>query len=258
MLFRSSDPQYYLDIPRAQENARTIIAKLKAAKVTSVIFYGDPLTPSFLTKEATAQDYRPEWIVGPSVYADTAVFGRIYDQEQWQHAFGLSLIPARGTAEASGAYNLWVWQYGTPPPNNNYAVHIGPVSLLFTGINLAGPDLTPANFRDGMFRSGISGGNPLAATISFGKHGIWPNATNDLGGADDGTLIWWNPTAKGKTEIGTDGTGLYEYVDGGKRYLPGKWPTSDPGLFDPAKSLTIYQSIPPEYAAPTYPSPAAK
>ena len=49
-----------------------------------------------------------------------------------------------------------------------------------------------------------------------------------------------------------------EYVDGGKRYLPGKWPTSDPGLFDPAKSLTIYQSIPPEYAAPTYPSPAAK
>ena len=254
----ASDTQYYLDIPRAQENARTIIAKLKAAKVTSVIFYGDPLTPSFLTKEATAQDYRPEWIVGPSVYADTAVFGRIYDQEQWQHAFGLSLIPARGTAEASGAYNLWVWQYGTPPPNNNYAVHIGPVSLLFTGINLAGPDLTPANFRDGMFRSGISGGNPLAATISFGKHGIWPNATNDLGGADDGTLIWWNPTAKGKTEIGTDGTGLYEYVDGGKRYLPGKWPTSDPGLFDPAKSLTIYQSIPPEYAAPTYPSPAAK
>ena len=117
---------------------------------------------------------------------------------------------------------------------------------------------SPANFRDGMFRSGISGGNPLAATISFGKHGIWPNATNDLGGADDGTLIWWNPTAKGKTEIGTDGTGLYEYVDGGKRYLPGKWPTSDPGLFDPAKSLTIYQSIPPEYAAPTYPSPAAK
>ena len=50
---------------------------------------------------------------------------------------------------------------------------------------------------------------PLAATISFGKHGIWPNTTNDLGGADDGTLIWWNPTAKGKTEK------LYQLDDAG-------------------------------------------
>ena len=254
----ASDTQYYLDLARAQENARTIIAKLKAAKVTSVIFYGDPLTPSYLTKEATAQDYHPEWIIGPSVYADTAVFGRIYDQDQWQHAFGLSLIPARATRDASGAYKLWVWQYGTPPPNNNYAVHQGPVSLLFTGINLAGPDLTPSNFRDGMFRSGIAGGNPLAATISFGKHGIWPNTTNDLGGADDGTIIWWDPTAKGMDEIGNEGTGLYQYADGGKRHLPGTWPTSDPGLFDPAKSVTIYESVPKEYLPPQYPSPATK
>lgn len=254
----ASDTRYYLDLARAQENARTIIAKLKAAKVTSVIFYGDPLTPSYLTKEATAQDYRPEWIIGPSVYADTAVFGRIYDQDQWQHAFGLSLIPARSTREASGAYKLWTWQFGTPPPNNNYAVHQGPVSLLMTGINLAGPNLTPETFRDGMFRSGIAGGNPLAATISFGKHGIWPNTSDDLGGADDGTLIWWNPTAKGFDEIGNDGTGLYEYVDGGTRYRPGDWPTSDPGIFDPAKSVTIYESVPPEYLPPQYPSPAGR
>lgn len=251
----ASDTQYYLDLARAQENARTIIAKLKAAKVTSVIFYGDPLTPSYLTKEATAQNYRPEWIIGPSVYADTAVFGRIYDQDQWEHAFGLSLIPARSTREASGAYKLWTWQYGTPPPNNNYAVHQGPVSLLFTGINLAGPDLTPESFRDGMFRAGIAGGNPLAATISFGKHGIWPGTSNDLGGADDGTLVWWNPTAKGLDEIGNDGTGLYEYVDGGTRYRPGDWPTSDPGIFDPAKSVTIYETVPKAYLPPQYPSP---
>jgi len=46
-----------------------------------VIYTGDPLTPAALTKEATAQDYHPEWIVGPTVLADTTFFGRTFDQD---------------------------------------------------------------------------------------------------------------------------------------------------------------------------------
>ena len=254
----ASDIQYYLDLARAQENARTTIAKLKAAKVTSVIFYGDPLTPLSLTKEATAQDYHPEWILGPTVYADTAVFGRIYDQEQWKHAFGISLIPARTTKEIAGWYALWVWQFGTPPPSNNAAVISGPPGMFFAGVNLAGPNLTPSTFRDGLFRAGVQGGNALAPTNSRGHHGIWSGTAEDLGGSDDVTLVWWNATAKGEDEIGNAGTGLYEYVSGGKRYLPGTWPTTDPGLFDSSKSVTIYTTIPANLQPPSYPSPATK
>ena len=251
-----SDIQYYLDLARSQENARTIIAKLKAAKVTSVIFYGDPLTPMSLTKEATAQDYYPEWILGPTVYADTAVFGRIYDQKQWKNAFGLSLIPARTVKEISGAYSLWVWQYGKPPPSNNAPVILGPPRMFFDGVNLAGPNLTPETFRDGLFRARVQGGNALNPSNSRGRHGVWPGKSEDLGGSDDGTLVWWNPTVKGEDEITNAGTGLYEYVDGGKRYKSGEWPDTDPGLFDPAKSVTIYMSIPAGTKPPTYPSPA--
>lgn len=254
----SSDIQYYLDLARAQENARTIIAKLKAANVTSVIFYGDPLTPLSLTKEATAQDYHPEWILGPTVYADTAVFGRIYDQEQWKHAFGLSLIPARTSKELSGAYQQWVWQYGTPPPSNNVAVIAGAPGMFFAGVNLAGENLTPFTFRDGLFRAGVQGGNPLSPVNSRGRHGIWPGIGEDLGGSDDATLVWWNPLVKGEDEIGNAGTGLYEYVGGGKRFLSGEWPTTDPGLFDPTKSVTIYKTIPADMKPPSYPSPAPK
>ena len=252
----AADIPFFLDIARGQENARTMIAKLKSAGVTSVIYYGDPLTPSFLTQEATAQDYFPEWIIGPNVFADTAVFGRTYDQRQWRHAFGVSLIAARGTQDTSSSRNLYIWGYGEPPPNNTYAVILGDIVPLFTGVHLAGPTLTPQTFRDGLFRAPPRRGTPLIPSTSRGRHGIWPGV--DLGGSDDATLIWWDPEAQGEDEIGNTGKGLYVFVDGGKRYRPGEWPKTDPGLFDRSKGITIYEEIPAEDRPPRYPSPAQR
>ena len=40
----ATDVEFTLDLARAQENARTNIAKLKDAGVTTIIYYGDPLT----------------------------------------------------------------------------------------------------------------------------------------------------------------------------------------------------------------------
>ena len=42
----------------------------------------------------------------------------------------------------------------------------------------------------------------------------------------------------------------------GKRYTLEEMPTTDPGLFDPKTSITIFKTIPPQYAPPDYPSPA--
>jgi hypothetical protein len=123
-----------------------------------VIFYGDPLMPDALTTEATAQDYRPEWILGPNVLADTTIFGRTFDQEQWSHGFGIGLTTARGEPETSDEYHIYDWAYGTEPPNNTYNVIGPPLRTLFNGIHLAGPELTPETFRDAMFRYPPSGG----------------------------------------------------------------------------------------------------
>ena len=51
-----ADQSFFLDPAKSQENARTIITKMKTAGVTTVIYTGDPLTPAALTKEASAQD----------------------------------------------------------------------------------------------------------------------------------------------------------------------------------------------------------
>ncbi len=245
---------FLLDLNKAQENARAEISKLKAAGVTTVVYTGDPLTPASLTKEATAQNYFPEWVIGSNVLVDIALFGRTFDQQQWQHAFGLALTAARTDQNAQESYNLYKWEYGKPPPNNTYGVIIVDPLALFTGLQLAGPDLTPETFAAGMFREPILGGTPLSPTLSRGHHGIWPGT--DWGGTDDFGLIWWNPNAVGEDEVGTVGKGLYEYTDMGKRWLLKDFPTTDPGLFDPKSSITIFKTIPPQYAPPNYPSPA--
>ncbi len=67
--------------------------------------------------------------------------------------------------------------------------------------------------------------------------------------------IWWDPEATGVDEINNEGTGMWRYVDGGKRYLPGEWPEEELRMFDPEGTVTIFDEAPPEEAPPDYPSP---
>ncbi len=68
--------------------------------------------------------------------------------------------------------------------------------------------------------------------------------------------MWWNPNARGEDETGVVGNGMYELVDGGKRYPGGKWPAAKPAnLFDPAGAVTIYNKLPPDLTPKSYPTP---
>jgi hypothetical protein len=250
------DIEFTLDLARSQENARTYITQLREAGVTTVIYTGDPLTPSALTEEATAQGYFPEWILGSSVLMDASLFARRLDGDQWQNGFGISLIAARGERSTNGAFQIWDWAYGGEPPNTSANVLEPPLRMVFTGIHLAGPELTPESFRDGLYRFPVSGGGPTEAQVSRGDHGVWPD--HDWGGSDDITLIWWDPAATGQDEVGNEGTGLYRYANGGQRYTIGNVPTSieEAGLFDVESSVTIYDEVPEEDQAPDYPPPS--
>ena len=249
------DIEFTLDLARSQENARTYITQLREAGVTTVIYTGDPLTPSALTQEATAQGYYPEWILGSNVLMDTSIFARRLDPDQWQNGFGISLPAARGERSTNGAFQIWDWAYGGSPPNTSANVLEPPLRTVFNGIHLAGPDLTPESFRDGLYRYPVSGGGPTETQVSRGDHGVWPDL--DWGGTDDIALIWWDPAATGEDEVGNEGTGLYRYANGGERYTIGNLPTSveEAGLFDVESSVTIYDQVPEEDQAPDYPPP---
>ncbi|HET9610597.1 MAG TPA: hypothetical protein VFP06_13390 [Acidimicrobiales bacterium] len=251
----ATDVEYQLDLARIQENARTVVAKLKDAGVTTVIFYGDPITPGPLTAEATAQGYFPEWILGPNVLADTTIFARGYDGEQWQNGFGMALAPARAERALMDAFRIHRWAYGEDAPNNTVRVLEPPVRTMFAGIHMAGPELTPETFRDGLLRLPVSGGGPTLPQVSRGEHGVWP--TFDWGGIDDVGLLWWDPDATGPDEVGAEGTGMYRYALGGRRYTIGELPGSpeEAGLFDVGSSVTVHDDLPEEDRVPDYPPP---
>ena len=70
-------------------------------------------------------------------------------------------------------------------------------------------------------------------------------------------MIWWDPNASGPDEVDSPGRGLYRYALGGRRYLPGHWP-SQVGLYDVAHSVTVLSTLPASARPPSYPSPASR
>lgn len=246
---------YPSDLQESAERARPLIQRLKGSGVTSVLFAGDFINPATYTREATNQAYFPEWIITGSLLTDTTIFARTYDQAQWSNAFGVSFLTARAPDEYNNAYRLWKWHYGNgdiPADNQFKTIYPGP-STFFTGVHMAGPNLTPLTWQQGLFNYPLSGvGGKTQAAISFGDHGIWPFTDYTL--LDDVTEIWWDAAATGEDEVGNAGVGMYRYVDGGTRYLPGQHPTSDPVVFEsPETAPTTYDEPPPGEAPPDYP-----
>jgi hypothetical protein len=236
-----------------QTQAPALIAKLKAAGVTSVIFSGDPIAPQTLTRAATAQNYFPEWIVSGSALTDTAAFGRTYDQRQWAHAFGVSFGAAR--TGVTGAIPLYEWYFGHKPPDlTGAAVSMVDTAFFYAVLQGIGPDLTAQNYQKAAFAGAPTPRAITQPSLSWGNHGIWPGT--DYGGVDDATEVWWNPSVSGPDELGRSGTGLYEYVDGGKRYLPGQWPSGTTKAFKKSGAVALYATPPAAERIPNYPSPA--
>jgi len=156
--------------------------------------------------------------------------------------------------EETGYYALYEWWKGAPPQANDTIGLLMPNFTLFYAVTMyAGPDLTHETWRDALF---ANPGTTQAITqpyLTYGDKGIWPYT--DYSGVDDATAIWWDPAATGPDEIRKEGTGMYAYVDGGTRYLPGEWPTED-RMFDPEGAVTIYVTPPAGEEPPDIPSPA--
>ena len=245
---------YQLDPGTIQQSASQAIAKFKAAGVTTIVFNGDPVAPRDFTKEATAQGYFPEWFIGSSALVDTNAFARTYDQEQWSHAFGYTYLAAKVDAAASGYYYLHTWFTGEEPQAKDTINTFAPYpAVFFAALQGVGPNLTHETWKQALFDGNQTRKALTQPSLGWGDKGIWPEA--DYVGIDDATMFWWDPAATGPDEIRREGNGMYQFVDGGARYLPGEWPTEDK-FFDPEGAVTIYLERPADETPPDYPSPA--
>ncbi|MEX1008344.1 MAG: hypothetical protein WD271_10930 [Acidimicrobiia bacterium] len=227
-----------------QEQGRTLIAKLKQAGVTSIVDLASAgITASAtgtFTKEATSQDWFPEWLVSGVPYEDLDFFARTFDQTQWAHAFGevwFTPFVAGGASDALTSEFQWYWgkTQGTHSPGVFSLVY-----RLYNGVQLAGPNLTAKTFRAALVDFPASGG-AFQNMITNLETGIPPAPIPVRGTA----LGWWNPKAMGgSNQIGLLGTGKYEYLNGGKRYLTGQYPKKLQPFFQEEGSILQFDAIP--------------
>jgi hypothetical protein len=223
----------------SQEQAPVMIGKLKDAGVTTVALFTDITMTGSLMTAANAQDYHPEWLETGFLFQDIAAVARLFNKDQWAHAFGLGTlnVPVKGRA-AGDPVLAWYWG----PENYSYnAAVLGEVVVLTFGIHLAGPRLTPDTFRTAVFGVGAQNGaladDPSQLMLARGKAPGIPYTEYLFGG--DHPLIWWSNEASPTpaTSTATAQPGASMYVDDGKRYLQGKLPKGEPKFFDTSASV---------------------
>ena len=246
------DLTYTLNLTTLPTQAATLAEKLKSSGATSVVFAGDPIMPIYLTKACATIGYSPEWIITGIVLTDTTTLARYYSQPEWAHAFGVSSLAVPVPIATAGADRLYHWWYGAgaTPASLAAPAIVPPIQQLFTGIQLAGPRLTPDTFATGLFRAPPTGGGPTSPLQAYGYQGAAPLPS--YSSPADYTFLWYDAAAKGPDEEGTNGTGLMRYVDGGARYKAGVVPAGPVPMFSLPGSVTSSASPPDQ--APTYPA----
>ena len=228
----------------AQEQAPTAITKLKAAGVTTIIVLADSAMITALTRQATAQDYHPEWIISAYNYSDLALIARGYDQSQWAHAFGISNLPPFSSALTGPGASVddpvqWYWGKGK---GTTSATAFEGLQWAMSGIMYAGPDLTPKTFQQGFFSvpgaGGAASNDPFSVQHGYGKTAGLPY-DEYLRGNQDFVAVWWDPNTVASSLGLPPAPGTLWYLDGAQRYNAGHWPTKKLTFFD--KANAIYQ-----------------
>ena len=220
---------YIFDIAKAPDQSDAMIAKMKNEGVTTLSMAVDPLYPIFITQAASKATYYPEWLILGTVLTDTTFFGRTYDKQQMQAAFGISPL-AVSHADFKNSAGWKEYHMGDPSANEGdadgkVAVNVtrAGVAILFSGIQMAGPKLNQDTFSEGLIDLPAIGGSAARPLIKYTRQD--PTAIKDF------NEIFWDSTFEGKDEVGKDGVGAYLHVDGGKRYQAGQWPKSAPKVF---------------------------
>ena len=246
---------YPLDPGRASELATNAVTRMKTSGVTTVLVQADPILLPAFTAEATKQGWFPEWVLGGAPFVDTTTFARTFDARQWEHAFGISYFPPQVAKDVNPPVSLYRWYFGEDPPVEGtipLLLLYPQVALFFTGLEYAGPELTVDSFHDGLF---LSPPTPRATTQPSVSYGDWRWTEPDYAAIDDMVELWWDADARGPDEAGEEGSGMYRYVEGARRFLADEW-TDQLKVFDREGSVTVIEDLPPDEEPPDYPSPA--
>jgi hypothetical protein len=206
------------------------LLRLKQDGYTTVFLFCNNVAFGNYASDASRVAYEPEWIAtGFTDQASYSSAGSYRASTQSQHLFG---IASADKLIAQGRRPWFQVAMSNTPNPPALGAEVEPfyeaAQLLAAGIQMAGPKLTPTTFERGLQSAQFP--NPYAGAAPF--YQAHAGYAADHAGIDDVALWWWDPTL---TNPGGSQRGYFCYVGRGTRYRLGAWPSSDPGLFDPAK-----------------------
>ena len=175
---------YTLDLGTESQQAENLVAQLKAKGYTTIICGCDPIFPVYLTGQEASQSYLPEFVEIGAALVDQDYVGQLYNPTAYSHAFGISPNePAVPSTETLGYA-----AYKAVAPGSEPAFFVDDIYLqmdmLAIGLEMAGPDLTPQTFQQGMFRY----------KPRLGPAGAWGFGPNQYTTPNDFREVCWSPS----------------------------------------------------------------
>jgi hypothetical protein len=213
------------DVNRAAEQSRAAIAKMQEdPPATTVACLCGLLAPIFILGAADEQGYHPEHLLGGVGLMDFDAVARLYPASQWRNAFGISSFPEPRSYATNDAARVWNATGHAGEPYHFAWLDWRYYELVANLLQEAGPTLTPATIERGGFAAGCRGG---WAETHDPRVDLWCVGPRDYSIGDDVREVYWS----GSSLSALDGkAGAYVSLSGGRRYVIGEWPTTEPQL----------------------------
>jgi hypothetical protein len=212
--------------------AQDVVLKLRTRGITSVICECHTQSSGFyLYPQSTSQGYFPEWLFGTYMYQAEDTHVQLYaDGAQMEHTFGHGWWSKQLPPEQSP----WFAAIKEGEPAEDFSEAGGPpfsyydarflynsFLILASGIQLAGPNLTPDSFAKGLqlarFPNPGAGAAPhYQGTVSF---------AGDHSAIEDVAVVW---ASKGQRSSWGGAPGAICYSLSGTRYRLGRFPAETP------------------------------
>lgn len=198
-------------------------------KVTSVICICDVGSARDYLTAASGQSYRPEWLMGTYLNNDLDNSFSNSTPEQAKDVLGITFSDKLLRVSDQPWYTaLRQGDPSVPVPGNN-----GPISfyqnllLLASGIQMAGPNLSPATFAAALHRTVFP--DPGAGAAPFYQATVgFPGSSHAM--RIDAAMYWYDPTRSSVADPTSNGRVCY--VGKGTRFSVDHWPNGDPAFQD--------------------------
>ena len=254
---------------RRADLSPTIVTKMKADGVTTMVLFTDTAMNKALMEQASKQEWFPEWFHTGNSYADYSTFAKTLPPEQAVHFFGISgsspyltpqADPEPGPRAPRGTLSTGSGGPRTTPRRPGSATASTGCCRAST---LLVPTTTPKTFQQGQFFRSRKGriGEQLALRgagwVREDETGLPYDEYNRV--PADYLLFWMAPDVEAANATGTVEKPSSWFVNNAQRYRAGTYPTKKAAVVRQGQVGRLVRHAAPaaEGTGPDHPAPDA-